>query len=180
MLKKIGFILGALTVIVAIAAYIAPKETKIERSIVINQPKDILFQQLVLLKNHDAWMPWGKKDPHMKKTFTGTDGTVGFISAWSGNKEVGVGEQEITAIIPGERIEYELRFKEPMEGLSKAFLSTTALSDTQTKVVWGFETKNKFPGTIICMVLNMEQMLTDEFDSGLQALKAQSETAPSK
>jgi hypothetical protein len=39
-------------------------------------------------------------DPNMKKTYTGTDAEVGFISAWeSTDKNVGVGEQEIKKII---------------------------------------------------------------------------------
>jgi hypothetical protein len=35
-------------------------------------------------------------DPDMKKTYRGTDGTVGFVSEWESNKkDVGTGEQEI-------------------------------------------------------------------------------------
>lgn len=36
-------------------------------------------------------------DPNMEKEFKGTDGTVGFIYGWNGNKEGGEGEQEIKA-----------------------------------------------------------------------------------
>ncbi len=42
--------------------------------------------------------PWAEKYPNMVKKFTGTDGEVGAISSWKGNKEVGEGEQEITGI----------------------------------------------------------------------------------
>lgn len=176
MFKKIGIGVGVIAIIVGIAAYLAPKETHITRRIVINQPKEVLFQKLVLLKTHEAWMPWGKKDPNMKINYSGTDGTVGFTSAWAGNKEVGVGEQEIIAIVPGERIEYALRFKEPMEGVATAYLTTKALDENQTEVVWGFDTKNRFPATIFCMVFNMKKVLEGEFDSGLQSLKAISES----
>ncbi len=40
----------------------------------------------------------------------GVDGTVGAVSAWSGNREVGVGEEEIKKISQNERIDFELRF----------------------------------------------------------------------
>ena len=51
-------------------------------------------------------------DPDMKKTYRGTDGTVGFVSAWDSEKDdVGKGEQEIIKITDGERIDYELRFQ---------------------------------------------------------------------
>ena len=38
----------------------------------------------------------------MEKEFKGTDGEVGFISAWKGNKEVGEGEQEIIGLVENE------------------------------------------------------------------------------
>ena len=35
-------------------------------------------------------------DRNVKKSFKGTDGTVGFVAAWdSDNKKVGKGEQEV-------------------------------------------------------------------------------------
>ena len=52
----------------------------------------------------------------MKKNYSGTDGQVGFIYSWdSQNKNVGAGEQEITGIEEGHKIDFELRFKRPME-----------------------------------------------------------------
>ena len=48
--------------------------------------------------------------------FTGTDGTVGFISAWESDiKNVGSGEQEILNIVEGERLGYEIRFLKPFK-----------------------------------------------------------------
>ena len=73
---------------------------------------DVGFLQAVvdrLVKDHDAWSPWMRKDPSIVKQYRGTDGTVGFVQSWSGNKEVGVGEQEIKNISEGSRIDYELR-----------------------------------------------------------------------
>ena len=44
-------------------------------------------------------------DPNIKTDFRGTDGTVGFISAWDSNniKNVGKGEQEILNMVDGGR-----------------------------------------------------------------------------
>ena len=107
----------------------------------------------------------------MIKNFQGTDGTVGFISSWSGNDEVGVGEQEIVNIVDGERIEVELRFKEPMEDTNRAYLLTEAVSADQTKVTWGMSGKTPFPVNVICLVMNMKETLRKDFDEGLAALK---------
>ncbi len=56
-------------------------------------------------------------DPNLKKDFRGTDGTVVFVFAWHGNKQAGEGEQEIKSIREGERLDLEIRFVRPFEGL---------------------------------------------------------------
>ena len=71
---------------------IAPKSYEVSRSIDIKQNIYKTFEYLKSLKKQDEWSPWGKRDPKMKKEFTGTDGEVGAISKWEGNKEVGSGE----------------------------------------------------------------------------------------
>jgi len=86
------YILGAVVVLIIILAMIAPKSYDVSRSIVINKPLTDVYSYLILLKNQDNWSPWAEKDPNMKKTFTGTDGEVGFVFTWVGNKEVGDGE----------------------------------------------------------------------------------------
>ena len=37
--------------------------------------------------------------PDRERTFKGTDGTVGYIYAWKGNKDAGEGEKEIKNIV---------------------------------------------------------------------------------
>ena len=44
-----------------------------------------------------------------KVEFKGTDETVGFIYAWSGDKKAGESEKEIKAIAEGKCIETEIR-----------------------------------------------------------------------
>lgn len=169
--KKLMIGLGVLAAIIAILGFIAPKDFYLEREIIINKPKDFVFQQLKSVKTHDLWSPWAKRDPQMKKTYQGEDGTVGFISAWDGNDQVGAGEQEIKSIIEGERIDTELRFKRPMEDSSDAFLITEIVSDSQTKVRWGMKDTMTFPGNVICLLMNMPAKLAKDFDEGLAQMK---------
>ena len=93
------YIVIAIVLIVIVLAIIAPKSYDVNRSIVINKPLPEVFSYLKLLKNQDNWSPWAEKDPNMKKTFKGTDGEVGFVSSWIGNKEVGEGEQELQVLL---------------------------------------------------------------------------------
>jgi len=170
-MKKILYILFGIVAVIAGAGMMIPQDFRVEREIIINKPKDYVFSQLKMVKNHDQWSPWAKKDPNMLKEYHGKDGTVGFIAAWSGNKEVGVGEQQITYIAEGQKIELELRFKKPMEDTSRAYLITEAQNDQQTKVRWGMTGKSPFPGNIICAVIGMQDKLGKDFETGLSNLK---------
>jgi hypothetical protein len=163
---------------IAVLGAIAPTELHVEREILIYKPKGVVFEDLKYVKNHDRWSPWIKRDPNMVRDSRGEDGTVGFVSSWSGNDEVGVGEQEITKIAEGERIDYELRFSKPMQDASTTYLITEALADDQTKVRWGLQGKTPFPGNVMCMVMNMKRTLAKDFDEGLAMLKAELEKQP--
>jgi len=44
-------------------------------------------------------VPLGLKRPKYGKKFTGTDGEVGALSYWNGNKDVGEGDQEIIRML---------------------------------------------------------------------------------
>lgn len=165
------YILAGIVLLVLILAIIAPKTYNVSRSIEIAQPRAVVFDNLRYLKNHDEWSPWGKKDPNMEKKFTGTDGQVGALSYWNGNKEVGEGEQELTKIVDGERIESELRFLKPWKSTSDAYLITEDAGNGNTKVTWGFSGKNKFPVSIMMMFMNMDKAVGGDFEEGLSSLK---------
>ena len=126
-----------------------------------------------LLKNQDNFRVWFSKDPAIKKTFSGTDGTVGAVAGWdSKDQNVGVGEQEIKKIVKGERIDSELGFKVPIESTAFAFMSTEAISPNQTKVKWRFNDKIPYPMNLMLPIINMEEMLGKDLQDGLNNLKA--------
>ncbi|NDV43993.1 SRPBCC family protein [Flagellimonas sediminis] len=165
------YILLGLVVLILILAALAPKTYDVSRSVEIAKPKSEVFQQLKYLKKQDEWSPWARRDPNMEQKFTGTDGEVGAISYWNGNKEVGEGEQEITKIADGERVETQLRFLKPWKSTSDAYLISEALDDNHTKVIWGFSGKNKFPMSIMMLFMNMDKIIGKDFEEGLSNLK---------
>ncbi len=166
------YILLAVIALVVFLALIAPKTYDVSRSIEIESPKNEVFDYLKYLKNMDEWSPWAKKDPNMEKKFTGTDGEVGAISYWNGNKDVGEGEQEITKIVNGDRIESELRFLKPWKSTSDCYTKVEDSGTNATKVTWGFSGKNKFPMSIMALFMNMDKMVGKDFEEGLATLKA--------
>jgi len=169
------YVLFVIVAIVLILAIIAPKTYDVFRTIEISKPKDEVFEYLKYLKKQDTWSPWAKKDPNMEKKFTGTDGEIGAINYWKGNKDVGEGEQEITKIIPGKRIEGELRFLKPWKSTSDCYFDVAEAADKSTKVTWGFKGKNKFPMSIMMLFMSMDKMVGKDFEEGLATLKSQLE-----
>lgn len=172
-IKKIVSGIFGIIVLALLIALFLPKEYAVEREIIINQPKDSVFNYVKLLKNQDNFSVWFSKDPAIKKTFSGTDGTVGAVAGWDSKDEnVGVGEQEIKKIVKGERIDSELRFKVPIESTAFAFMTTEAISPNQTKVKWGFDGKMPYPMNLMLPIMNIEEMLGKDLQDGLNNLKA--------
>jgi len=171
----IKFVLIGLVSLVAlllIVAMFTKKDYGVIREVVINKPKSVVFDYVKLLQNQDNFSVWANKDPEMKKDFHGTDGTVGYVSTWDSKmKDVGKGEQEITKIADGERIDYELRFIEPFASTSSAYVVFEDVSESQTKVKWGFTGKMKYPMNLLLLTMDMEGMIGKDFQDGLNKLK---------
>lgn len=172
LLTAFTILIGIILLLLIIALFIK-KEYTIERVVNINKPKAVVYDYLRLLRNHSNFIKWALIDPNMKKDYTGTDGVVGFVSAWdSENKQVGKGEQEIIKIREGEKIDYELRFIRPFEGISYASIATVAAGEEQTKVIWVFNGKMKYPMNLMLLFMNLEKMLAGDMDEGLVKLKS--------
>ncbi|WP_347925392.1 SRPBCC family protein [Pontimicrobium sp. SW4] len=165
------YVLAAIVLLIVVLGLIAPKTYQVRRSIIINCPLSETFDYLKLIKNQNNWSPWKKKDPCMEQTFEGTDGEVGFISRWKGNKGVGEGEQEIVSIIEDESIDTELRFFKPWKSQSIGHLLVDKVDDNQTMVTWGFSGRNPFPFNIFILFVNFEKAVGKDFEDGLQSLK---------
>ena len=165
------YILVGFLVLIALLALIAPKEYNVSRTIEINGTKELIFPHLQYLVKQRSWSPWMKKDKNMETKLIGIDGTVGAISHWKGNRDVGEGEQELTKIIDGERVEGKLRFLKPWKSQSDCYLTLLEDSTHKCKVTWGFSGRNKFPFSIVTLFIGMDKMVGKDFEEGLQNLK---------
>jgi hypothetical protein len=168
-LKRIGIAIVAIIALLLIVALFVPKEYNITRSVVINKPKAEVFDFVKHIKNQDKYSVWNQADPHMHQESEGTDGTVGFVNRWHGNKEVGTGEQKITGITEGERVDTELAFKEPMEDKFNGYFTTTDEPDNATKVTWGMYGKSPYPFNL--MNLCMDGMIGNDLQQNLENMK---------
>lgn len=174
-MKVLKIILLIVVIIIAvplIAALFVKKDYKVEREVVVNKPIAEVFDYLKYLKNQDNYSVWAKLDPAMKKEFKGTDGEVGFVSAWESEKDdVGVGEQEIVAYKEGERVDLKIRFKKPFESKADAYFTTTAVDSASTKVLWGFSSTMPYPMNLMTVLMNMDEMIGKDLEGGLNNMK---------
>ncbi|MDP6937039.1 MAG: SRPBCC family protein, partial [Candidatus Marinimicrobia bacterium] len=107
-LKTLTTAIIGIIVVILLGGLFIDGTYSVQREITINKPVGMVYNYILYLKNQDNFSVWAGMDPEMKKEYKGTDGTVGFISGWeSSNPDVGKGEQEIVAIDPGNRIDYE-------------------------------------------------------------------------
>ena len=153
-----------------IIAVFMKTEHYVKREIIINAPCQKVFDFLKLLKNQDQFNKWATADKqNRKEEFKGTDGTVGFIYSWSGNKSAGKGEKEIKNIVEGKRIETEIRFIKPMRVSASVIFETESLSENQTKVNLINTGTLKYPLNI--MIPMAEKNFPKDMDASLSTLK---------
>jgi len=162
-------VLAGVIVLLLIIGLFMKKEHYVKREIIINAPLQKVFDYIKLLKNQDEFNKHAQAGSDRSREYKGTDGTVGFIYAWKGNKAAGEGEKEIKNIIEGKRVEMEIRFTKPMSATASIIMETEALSDDQTKVYWSNSGRLKYPVNI--MIPMMEKMLPKEMDESLATLK---------
>jgi hypothetical protein len=112
------------------------------------------------------------RDPSMRKSYSGTDGTPGFVYAWdSDEKDAGKGEQEIKRILNDEQIDTELRFEKPFKNVSQALMVVNDVGGNQTKVKWSFASRMNYPMNIMLLFVNFEKLLGTDMETSLVRLK---------
>jgi hypothetical protein len=169
-LLYILYVIGGIIALFLVLALVTKKDFRLEKQIIIYKPKAEVFNYLKLIKNQEKYSVWVMKDPNVKIIYTGTDGTVGFISSWtSDDKNVGIGAQEIIKLTEGETMDVEVRFKKPFEATNYAHTNVTALSATQTKVSNVFTGKQKFPLNV--MNLFMDKLIGKDMLQNLVNMK---------
>jgi len=162
-------IVAGVFVLLLLFALFMKKEHYVKRDIIINAPRQKVFDYIKLLKNQDAFNKHAMTARDREREFKGTDGTVGYIYAWKGNKDAGEGEKEIKNIIEGKSIETQIRFVKPMRAIANIIMDTESLSDIQTKVYWSNAGILNYPLNILVPML--EKNVAKDMDISLLNLK---------
>lgn len=163
--------LAGLVGLVLVVALFVKKGYSIQREVIINRPVDMVYDYLRHIKNQDQFSVWVMKDPNKKQDFRGTDGTVGFVYAWDGNKESGAGEQEIKALVQNQRIDTEVRFVRPMAAIAQTPMTLESTGPQQTKVTWAMVSEMKYPMNFMMLFLDFDKLLGKDMVTSLNTLK---------
>jgi uncharacterized protein YndB with AHSA1/START domain len=148
-------VLASIITLFLIVAFFTKRDFSIEKTTVINKPKQEVFDYLKLIKNQEQYSVWVMKDPNINIVYTGTDGEMGFTSSWTSNdKNVGIGAQEIIKINNGESMDVEIRFEKPFKATNYANTTLTTVGSNQTKVATTFTGKSKFPMNIMNLFMD--------------------------
>jgi hypothetical protein len=176
MKKFLLYGLGTLVALVGLLLIVAsfqPKSWKLERSVLIDAPRDKVWTIVSDLNRYTEWNTFAKKDPDAKITVTGPAATLGSSYAWDGAQS-GAGRMTTVHMEAGERIDFNLEFTRPMTVTNK----TSFLLGNQegpTKMTWSMEgTHEGFPGLMaraIHLFVDIDTMVGKDFESGLAVLK---------
>ena len=159
-------------VVVLLLAARKPDTLRVERSLVVQAPPAKIFSWLDDPKRTSEWSPWDKKDPAMRKTYSGAAKGVGAVYEWDGSKEIGAGRLEIVEVVPDAKVVMKLHFLRPMEGRSAAEYRVVPKPGGASEVSWSFEGPSSFVSKIMAVFLDMDKMIGGEFEKGLADLKA--------
>ncbi|HKK45262.1 MAG TPA: SRPBCC family protein [Balneolaceae bacterium] len=167
-LKILGIVVLVLVVLFFGIAFFLPSQVHVERSIIIPASSEIVFNQVNDLRSWRNWAPWQQMDPNMEITYEGFLSGEGASYSWE-SKKVGSGKLTITESRPYKYIATDIEFDK--QGTATNYYRFESI-DGGTKVVWAFETELGKNPVSKYMGLFMDPIVGNDFEKGLQNLKA--------
>jgi hypothetical protein len=166
-------LIGVAVVIVLFVVFVAlqPSTFRVQRSMTINAPPEVIFKQVDTLKNWEAWSPWAKLDPTMKMTYEGPPSGEGASYSWVGNGNVGEGRMTIVESKPSTLTRFRLEFFKPFKGTNASEFNFKP-EGGQTTVVWSMNGELNFVTKIFHLFMNMDKMVGGQFEQGLTSMKS--------
>ncbi|MEO7886852.1 MAG: SRPBCC family protein [Polaromonas sp.] len=174
MFKTIA-IVAAVAIVVFIAAVLVlasnkPDIFRVQRQTTIQAPPEKIFPLINDYKQWGAWSPYEKKDPAMKRSFSGPAAGKGAAYAWEG-KEVGTGDMLITESVPASLIKIDLNFSKPFESHNKVVFSIQPQAGGSV-VSWEMAGPAPLISRVMHVFFNIDKMVGNDFEAGLADLKA--------
>ncbi len=177
MLKFIAYaavVVLALLATLLIVAATRPDSFRVQRAITIQAPPEKVFALINDLKAFTSWSPYEKKDPAMKRSFTGPAAGPGATYAWDGNKDIGQGRLQVTEAQSPTRVVMKLDFVRPFEAHNQAEFTLAPRGDA-TELTWAMVGPSPYVSKVMGVIFDFDQMIGKDFEDGLATLKAAAE-----
>jgi len=175
MLKTLALVVVVLVAAVLLFAATRPDSFRVQRSLAIQAPAAKIYPLINDLHAFQTWSPYEKKDPAMKRTYTGPASGPGAAYAWDGNKEIGIGSMQITEAVEPQRVTMKLDFLKPFEAHNLVDFTLAPKDGGATEVTWALHGPSPFVSKLMGLVFDIDKMVGRDFEDGLASLKALAE-----
>jgi nitrate reductase alpha subunit len=131
----------------------------------------VIYQQLIKLENFNKYSVWSQQDSIATYTMTGTDGTIGAATSWTGDPDIsGDGKIEIVSLKENKTIRHKLSFTKPKKGTAESTF-TLRESNGTTSLTWNFDLATPRPWNIFNLFYSLDKNMGKDFEEGLATLK---------
>jgi hypothetical protein len=179
MLKIILIALPILILVFGIVIAMQSSEFRVVRTATLSAPAQALFAQVNDFHKWEAWSPWEKLDPALKRTYDGAPAGVGAVYSWVGNNQVGEGRMTIMESHPNDLIRIKLEFLKPFAATHTAEFTFKPEGD-RTQVTWDMFGEKNFLSKAIGLFMNMDKMIGNNFEQGLAQMESAAKAALKK
>lgn len=177
--RLLFFFILALALTTGLLSLLMATSQKIKRSITINAPAAVIFEQLKQLNNFHRFSVWGAQDSSIQYTLSGTDGTPGASISWKGDPAIsGEGKIELTSLAKPHTVAHTIHFSNPKKGKASSVFSIIETEKNSTTVTWYFELFTPRPQNIFNLFFDLDKEMGKDFETGLAALKVYIESIP--
>ncbi len=176
MLKTLLIAMAALVAAVLAFAATRPDSFRVARQATINAPAEQVFPLVNDFHRWTAWSPYERRDPALKRSYSGPASGVGASYAWEGNSDVGQGRMTITESVAPSQVTIQLDFLKPFEAKNVANFTLKGNGPTTT-VTWAMHGPSPYVAKLMGMVFDMDSLIGKDFETGLAQLKAEAEKA---
>lgn len=170
MFLKILLVVLLLIATVLIYAASKPNTFHIQRVVTIKASPEKVFPLINDLHDWPHWAPQDREDPSIKRTFSAITSGVGATSQWSGSGNTGAGMMTITKSDPPGSVTIAVDWEKPfsVRNINEFRIEPDG---TGTRVTWSMTGPNLFIMKVMSVFTNMDRMMGEHFEHGLENLK---------
>lgn len=175
MLKRLFALLLAFVVVLIVVGFLLPTTVTVERSRLIEQPPEVLFEVLTDMRHFVQWAPWTSGDADVDYRLEGPPSGEGATLVWNQESEGGGGRLWIVSADAPRKVDLDLELG---ESEAESWFTIEAEGNGQ-RVSWGMQMQfgaldlvGRYAGLLL------PGLVGGEYREGLERLDAYLDEAP--